>query len=149
MIQLSPPLKAARAMSDYDRLLETAMREFERKVVSLVEQKFELVAKRMQSGEECEIPIIGGKFPPPEYRIDQKQRVMRALRAQKWFEYEAPLWAQPLPLRLEDCFALFNQPNRRLCPVGKYGILLREMDWNYRLAKPFEVFTAYELSPPP
>ena len=78
-------------MSDYDRLLETAMREFERKVGSLVEQKFELVAKRLQSGEECEIPVIGGKFPPPEYRIDQKQRVMRALCAQKWFEYEAPL----------------------------------------------------------
>jgi hypothetical protein len=73
---------------------------------------------------------------------------MRALCAQKWFEYEAPLWAQPLPLRLEDCQALFNQPNRRLFPVGRYGIMLRGMDWDYRRAPPFEVHTSYQLSPP-
>jgi hypothetical protein len=85
-------------MTDYDRLLETAMREFARGAESQVERAFE---RALQLGEE--IPWIGDAFPPPQYRDDLKQVVIRALCARKWFEFEAPRWAQPLPLKLDDC----------------------------------------------
>jgi hypothetical protein len=136
---------------DYDRLLETAMREFERKVVSLVEREFERVCEAMQRGEECEIPVIGGEFLPPDYRAGLQERVMRALCARRWFEFEAPLWAQPLPLRNEDCIACFNPPHPtygRRWLVGEYGVCLRSMDWHYERATPFEKFCQH-LAPPP
>jgi hypothetical protein len=131
-------------MSDYDRLLKTAMREFKREVE--VEQQVERAFERaLQLGEE--IPWIGDAFPPPEYRGGLKERVIRALCARRWFEFEAPKWAQPLPLKLNDCHRLFNQPNRRLVPVGKYGIRLRGMGWDLQRAPPFEVFCAEVLMP--
>jgi hypothetical protein len=40
----------------------------------------------MQRGEEVEIPVIGGEFPPPEYHEGLQERVVRALCAQKWFD---------------------------------------------------------------
>jgi hypothetical protein len=39
----------------------------------LTEYEVAAVAKRMQTGA-CQIPVIGGEFPPPEYRGDLKQR---------------------------------------------------------------------------
>jgi hypothetical protein len=128
-------------MDDYDRLLKNSMQEFERKVEREVDELFE-AARALPDGA-CEVPWIGGTyFPhaPREELAPLKQRVVRARCAQHWFEFEAPRWAQPLPLRLKDCRALYNQPNRRLMPVGKYGEVLRAMDWHYERASPFEVF---------
>src|SRR6516164_1917658 len=88
--------------SDYDRILATAMGEFERVVESQVEREFARAFKALQAGEACEIPIIGDPFPPPQYRDGLKERAAWALRARKWFEFEAPLWAQPLPLKRDD-----------------------------------------------
>ena len=126
-------------MSDYAKLLETSMREFERGVEQQVERAFEAV----RPGDE--VPIIGGEWPPPEYRGDLKQRVAQALRARKWFELEAPKWAQPLPLSFEDCLARFNGPNRnsqRGWLVGEYGKLMRGRQWEFQHAPPFEEFCA-------
>jgi hypothetical protein len=138
-------------MSDYDRLLKAAMIEFKRGVESEVERAFELALKAMQSGEACEIPVIGDPFPPPEYRAGLKERVIAALCAREWFTHEAPKWAPPLPLKLNDCHALFNgenRGNRRFELVGQYGILLRDMGWDFQRAPPFEVFCSQVLSPP-
>jgi hypothetical protein len=121
------------------------MGEFERVVESQVEREFARAFKALQAGEACEIPIIGDPFPPPQYRDGLKERAAWALRARKWFEFEAPLWAQPLPLKRDDCHALFNQPNRRLRPVGQYGIALRSMGWEYKRAIPFERYCAQVL----
>jgi hypothetical protein len=134
-------------MSDYDRLLETAMREFERQVVSLVEREFEHIAERMETGV-CQIPVIGGEFPPPDRRDGLQARVRRALCARRWFEFEAAPWAQPLPVSASEISALFNRPNRRLYPVADYGLMLREMSWRYQHAMPFEEFTAQYLEEP-
>ena len=86
-------------MSNYDRLLKTAMVEFERAVVPQVEHEFE--ALRALPDAVAQIPWLDGKFnphAPPEEHAELKQRVIRALRCRHQFEFDAPLWAWPLPL---------------------------------------------------
>jgi len=46
----------------------------------------------------------------------------------RWFAYEAPPWAQLLPLRLEDCQQLYNVAGRRLALAARYAVQLRQMD---------------------
>jgi hypothetical protein len=139
-------------MSNYERLLETAMREVERSVVRQVEREFE--ARRKLPDDICEVPFIDGKYnphAPPGEHAALKQRVIAALRCRKWFELEAPLWAQPLPLKLDDCHALLNGPNRndqRLTLVSRYGQELMGMAWDYQRAPRFEVYCAQLLVPP-
>src|SRR5262245_30258872 len=134
-------------VSNYDRLLRTCMQEFERIVAQTVARKFEHVLKALQAGEEVgEIPVIGDKFPPPEYRTAEyftglQAKVVRALCARKWFEFEGPRWAQPLPLKEDDCIALLNTPEPRWGRhwlVCEYGRHLRGYDWHYQRAIPFE-----------
>jgi hypothetical protein len=139
--------------SDYDRLLETVMREFEREVEQVVERKFAHVFAALQAGEEVEIPVIRR---PEEYweRDDLQARVVRALCCRKWFEFEGPRWAQPLPLKEDDCIALFNLPEPRWGRhwlVGEYGRHLRRLGWHYQRAIPFEKFCAqkYNCGPAP
>ena len=53
------------------------------------------------------------------------------------------MWAQPLLLKAEDCYAMFNGPHqgkRRPSLRGQYGLMLREMWWDVERARPFEVF---------
>lgn|SRR5262245_43711138 len=136
-------------MNDYDRLLKTSLQEFEHKVTREVNELFE--AAHALPDEICEIPFIGGTYSPhaPQEQLTPlKQRVVRARCCQHWFTFEAPLWAQPLPLRLKDCRALYNQPNRRLMPVGEYGEMLRSMGWHFERALPFEVFCQSQAPPP-
>ena len=94
-------------------------------------------------GNASELSWIGGERYAYCDRATQKQKVIAALVAREWFTHEAPEWAQPLPLKFEDCTARFNGPNRacrRGRLVGIYGITLREMSWQLQYAKPFEVF---------
>jgi|SRR5262249_25899891 len=130
-----------RPREDYSQLLKKSLLEFRRKVEHEVDEVFEALCAL--ADDVYEIPWIGGTYPPRAPReklVPLKQRVVRARCAQCWFEFEAPRWAQPLPLRLKDCQALYNQPNRRLRPVGEYGELLRALGWHLERARPFEVF---------
>jgi hypothetical protein len=130
----------------YDELLKISMAEFERSIEHQVARVFDALPN-----DTRETPWTGEEFFPCQ-RADLKRRAIRALCAQKWFTHEAPAWAQPLPLRFEDCIALFNgvnQGNRRPRLVGEYGIALRAMGWNLQHAVPFEVFCAHALVPPP
>jgi hypothetical protein len=133
---------------DYGRVLETAMREFERGVERHVDREFERALKAMAAGDTCEIPFIGGEWPPPEYRDGLKERVIRALCARHWFRFEAPIWAGELPLTQKDCNRMINQPDRRRSLVGAYGDYLRTHHWHYQQVYTFEIFTAYRVSPP-
>jgi hypothetical protein len=142
-------------LADYNRLLQTAMREFEKEVVQQVEAEFaRVLAKGAQPDEE--IPFIGGEFPPPQYRDGLKERVMRALLAQKWFEFEAPRWAWPLPIREEDSLARRNAEERWQNPrqdhryriVADYAESLRGLGWHYERILPFEIYCAHCLRPP-
>jgi hypothetical protein len=130
-------------MDDYDRVLETVLREYQREIATPVEREFARL-RELPDGVG-KLPWIGGEYYR-EQHAEQMQRVTAALGAKCWFEYEASLWAQPLPLKLEDCHKLFNQPNRRLWPVGRYGIELRGMGWDYRRAPP-RSSAANELAP--
>ena len=145
-------------IADYDRLLETCVREFQRVIERVVEREFE--AARVLPDDVVEVPWIGGwpHGPPGTYNPHAprdelaalKQRVIRALCAQRWFEEEAPKWAQPLPLRFDECVALFNGPNagkRRPGLVGEYGQYLGWMGWKLQHAQRFEEFCAYKISP--
>jgi hypothetical protein len=140
------------AMSN-NRLTEACLRELENLVRGEVERMFE--ARRKLPDETTEVPVIGGEYDPHaprEQHADLVGSVCRALVAKSWFEHEAPRWAQPLPLKFDDCIALFNGPNRgnrRLHLVGEYGKHLRGMDWEIQRAQPFELFCAYQLLPPP
>src|SRR5262249_10517998 len=73
--------------------------------------------------------------------------------ARKWFEFEAPAWAQPLPLTLEDCLARSNMPGystvSREFLAGQYGLKLRGYEWHLDRAPRFERFCADMLNPPP
>ena len=132
-------------MSDYDRLLEASMRAFESAVVDQVEREFAALPDGV-----CETPWIDKEFFPIG-RVALKQLVIRARCCQHWFGFEAPRWAPPLPLKLDDCHALFNgvhRGNQRSMLVGRYGIVLRGMAWDYKRALPFEVFCAQVLAPP-
>src|SRR4051812_28003736 len=123
-------------MNAYEQLLQVSMAAFERQIMGQVDLTFERAFKALQSGAEIEIPIIGGEWPPPEYpaeRAKLKSRALKALCAREWFTHEAPKWAEPLPLKLVDCHALFNgehRNNRRSRLVGEYGIQLRGMGWD-------------------
>lgn len=133
-------------LSDYQRLLEVSMREFERQIESEVEREFAALPD-----DACETPWIDEEFFPLG-RAALKQLVIAARCCQRWFELEAPRWAPPLPLKRDDCVALFNgvhRGNQRSMLVGRYGIVLRGMHWDYKRALPFEVFCAQVLAPPP
>jgi hypothetical protein len=124
-------------------MLQKCMQEFEAVVEQQVELEFERAYAAMKRGEKVEIPIIGEAFPPPEYRRnDLKARVRQALCCLEWFRLTGPEWAQPLPITREDCIWCYNQPNKRLYPVGRYGIVLRDHGWDYMRAPPFEQFIA-------
>jgi len=139
-----------RVLDDYDRLLKISMQEFKRKVEPEVDEVFE--AARALPGDVCEIPWIGGTYrphAPAEELVPLKQRVVRARCARHWFEWEAPRWAQPLPLRVKDYRALYGQPHRpRFAPVAHYAESLRGLDWYYQRAYPFEDFCAQLVAPP-
>jgi hypothetical protein len=130
--------------SDYARLLEVSMREFESAVVDQVEREF----ANLPAGA-CETPWIDEDFFPMG-RVALKQLVIRARLCRHWFELEAPRWAPPLPLKRSDCTALFNgvhRGNQRSMLVGRYGVVMIGRHWNYVGALPFEVFGAQVLAP--
>jgi hypothetical protein len=125
--------------------MDISEKEFERLIQRSVKEKFEAI--RGRTG--VKLPWIGDPYYP-EQHDDQYQSVLQALRCRRWFEFEAPPWAQPLPLSDEACIALFNGPNRdnrRLHMVGRYGQRLRGMNWNYQRATPFEIFCAGCVAP--
>src|SRR5262245_19303128 len=134
--------------------LETCLREFKSEVEQTVERNFARVLEALQAGEDVKIPVIDDEFLPPERRTQEyfsklEQLVVRALVAKKWFEFEAPRWAQPLPLSEDDCIALINQPNRRLYAVARYGRYLRALRWHLERVEPFEIFSSHELAAGP
>jgi hypothetical protein len=63
----------------YERLLKTAMAEFECEVRRLVEREIEPLLKTAQPGDE--IPYIGGRFPPREFPEAWAEVPMRVGRA--------------------------------------------------------------------
>jgi hypothetical protein len=143
--------------SAYDRILAANLRDYEREIARTVERKFTRMLEAIQAGEEVEIPVIDEELAPPEYRTPEyydelQATAVRACVCRKWFEYESPRWAWPLPLTREDCLARCNtpeaRPHSRAHLVGQYGLLLREFRWHYERAKPFEVFCADRLRPP-
>jgi hypothetical protein len=146
------------------RLTEICEAEFEREVERLVERSrpgFEreiaavFEAARTQPCVLCEIPIVGAVqgfvySPHASQHRDLEKLIVQAMCARKWFEFEAPPWAQPLPLSEEDCVACFNcGGDRRAALVGHYARTLRGMHWAYKLAPPFELHCAYSLVAPP
>jgi hypothetical protein len=144
-------------MSSYDRMLKTNLAEFEREVVKTVARKFERVLEVLRTGEDVKVPVIDDEFPPeryrtPEYFTELQAKVVRALVCRKWFQYEAPAWAWPLPITAEDCYARCNTPGEppygRNFLVGKYGLELRSAEWDLERAPRFEVFCANQLRPP-
>jgi hypothetical protein len=138
------------ARNGYDQLLKSDLQEFARKAAREVDEVFE--ALRALPDDVHEIPWIGGTYPPHaplEKLAPLKQRIVRARCCQHLFEFEAPRWAHPLPLRVKDCRALYNQPKRRLMPVGRYGELLRAMEWHYQRAPLFTDYYAEYCAPPP
>jgi hypothetical protein len=150
-------------MSEYDRQLRTILQEYETTVAQTVMNKFARVLDALARGEgPDEIPVIGGEWAPEEERTPKyfeklQQRVVRALVARCGFKYEAPAWAQPLPLTEADCVARYNAPearewNRRdydrAYLVGRYGMALRGCGWDPGCIVPFEVFCADHLRPP-
>jgi hypothetical protein len=131
--------------NDYDRLLKSSMLAFERAIVDQVEHEFSLLPPGA-----CETPWLDEEFFSVG-RVALKQLVIKALCARRWFEFEAPRWAPPLPLKRNDCVALYNgvhRGNQRSMLVGQYGTKLRSMHWDYERAPAFENFCAQVLSPP-
>jgi hypothetical protein len=133
--------------SSYDRILKTAMREVEHEIVAQVERAFEGLPDDVR-----ELPIIGG-WPFPDWeRAEQKQTAIAALRAKCWFKLEAPLWAQPLLLKAEECYPLLdnhpNSKNYRALLRGSYGLYLRHKWWDLAHAQPFEIFCADKMASP-
>ena len=109
---------------------------FERLVRRQVDRAFETVP----DDPDAPLPWIG-HFPHD--RAVQKQVVVAALCCVRWAETELPPWMLPLPLRVEDCIALFNGPhqgNRRASLRGNYGLHARTMWWNTANMQPFEIF---------
>jgi hypothetical protein len=50
------------------------------------------------------------------------------------------------PKSAEQCIELQNSADRRLWPVARYAYQLREMDWDFKLQWPFEVFCSQALA---
>jgi hypothetical protein len=128
---------------DYDRLLKSSMLAFERQIESEVEREFSLLPDGV-----CETPWIDEDFFYVG-RVALQQLVIRARLAQKWFEFEAPRWAPPLPLKRADCEALLNgvhRGNQRSMLVSLYGTRLMGSAWDYQRAMPFEVFCSQVLA---
>jgi hypothetical protein len=144
-------------MSAYDRMLKTNLAEFERNIKQTVARKFEQVFRALQAGEDVRIPIIDDEFPPEKYRTakyyeELQAKLVRALVCRKWFQYEAPAWAWPLPITAEDCYTRCNAPGEppygRNFLVGKYGLELRSAEWDLDRVRKFEIFCADQLRPP-
>ena len=68
------------------------------------------------------------------------RKACRALCAQKWFERTAPKWAQPLPLREEECEMLLKDADSRLRLLGHYALSLRSTSWDCSTHPPFDAF---------
>lgn len=133
-------------IAEYDHMLEISMREFERGVMRLVEQAFE--AARASAGAACKMPFTGERYERDQHERLLQQEV-RALCARHWHGFEAPRWAQPLPLSEKDCTAGSNSCNQRDRLLAGYGLLLRSHRWHLD-NKPrlqFEVFCAEQLMP--
>lgn len=88
-------------------------------------------------------PWIGGTYCPRAPRASHatlQRLAVAALCAQRRFEREAPSWAQPLPLRADECEALLESADSQLRLVGHYGLSLRIADWDYDTHPSFDVF---------
>jgi hypothetical protein len=133
--------------TDYERLLKNCLVEYKREIAQTVARRFPSILEAFQAGE-IELPIIGR--PETYWKPEDWQGLMsRALCAQKWFEFEGPKWAQPLPLTWDDCIARYQDAQRgREYLTGQYGLRLRAHDWYYERAPKFEVFCADQLRPP-
>jgi hypothetical protein len=131
------------------KLTAISEQEFEAGVRRLVEREF--AAVQALPSDVAEAPFTGDRFNPHDVTAvtAHKQRAIRALLAQRWFEDEVPRsWGLSLPLKMNDCQALFNgrhQGQQRSWLVGQYGIHLRGAGWDLRYAVPFEVFCAQAL----
>jgi hypothetical protein len=138
--------------STYDRMLASNLRDFESNIEQTVERLFVRWHEAIEAGDETEIPVIGGELPPPaaEYYDELQAKIVRALCAQKWSEFETPHWINPLPLKEEDCIALLNIPEAqrwdRHWLRSQYGRHLRSLGWHYERAVPFEKFCAQQYN---
>src|SRR5262245_46351769 len=119
------------------RSLEACTRKLERHVRRVFE------ARRGLPYEPAEIPWIGGTYRPRAPRkqhVALQQQVVWALRAREWFEHTAPKWAQPLPLREDECEMLLKDADRQNQLLGHYALSLRSMGWNYVTHPPFAIW---------
>ena len=128
--------------SDYDRLLKTCLHEIEHMIERQVERAFETVPAETAI-DDRKLPWIG-PWPYICSRAEQKQLVIAALTARQWFKIEGPLWAQPLLLKAEDCYATFGNhirgPDYRAVLRGRFGMHAREKSWDIERMTRFEVF---------
>ena len=136
---IAPAAEAARRQSVHLSGIARRIMKRDRNLLLTLDQmvagKYAQVFAALRAGEEVEIPVIGGALPPPEYRtaeyFDELQATgVRALCTRKWHEFEAPRWAQPLPLTEDDCIALYNLPEPpwgRNWLVAEYGRHLRAL----------------------
>src|SRR5262245_7147450 len=126
---------------DNEKLRELCGDEFARALSRHVLREFE--AKRALPDDVAEIPYIGGTYRPHaplEKHAALRARVGQPLFARQWHEYDAPPWAQPLPLSIKECQPLFNSTEYRLQVLARYAMQLRLTDWDIRHAKPFAHF---------
>jgi hypothetical protein len=141
---------ARRDIAMTDKLLEVSAREFEHAIERLVERKFEI--RRALPNHISSTPWTDKPFNPHaplEQLVELKAREVRALLCQKWFEDEAPKWAQPLPLRYDRMIILLNQfdgTNWRPRLVSEYAQMLRMLGWHFERAQPFEIFSAHVVT---
>jgi hypothetical protein len=128
-----------------DKLLATCEREFERHIEMLFKTAHKIPGTGM-----AEIPVIGGRFLTWADHSFLLPRVCAALCARERFRQDAPAWAQPLPLRWEDCKTLEYDDNPRFNLVGLFGISLHG-EWDYERHPSFAAFAsglmAYEHTP--
>ena len=124
-----------------DKLMARCRREFERQVKVVFE-----ASRGLPNGHDVhEAPFIGGPFyarAPRQSHVPLMQEVVRALCAQRWFEETAPKWAQPLPLRIEECEALLKDPDEGQRLVARYALMLRSTSWECSTHPPFNEFCA-------
>lgn len=116
-----------------DRLTTISEREFELAIEQAVECEFEA---RLASGV-TKLPWIDGALDP-EQQAEQKQRVIRALLARRWFEREeAPPWAVPLPLNEQERGQLYMTGSPQLAVLASYAGMLWGMHWHFERAPSF------------